>query len=76
MVRIAFGEGGRQARLLGGTPFEFIGVEHSVVVFNVVHLLLLLRTPEVALAIEYVAGVVFHALGNEVVLPKGTGVAA
>ena len=56
--------------MLGVAPFEFVGVESSVVVLNVIQFLLLLCPPKVAFPIEGVVSIVFHPFADKEVFPQ------
>lgn len=72
MVGITFGKGFSQFRLLAATPFEFVGVQKAVNVFQIINFLLLLGAPKVTFTIEKTIGVVLQALAHEIVFPKRT----
>ena len=55
--------------MLAVIPLEFISVQHTVNVFDIIYFLLLLCAPEVAFAVKTVVCVMFQSLGNDVILP-------
>ena len=70
MLRIIVGESFGQFWLFGLTPFELVGMQNTVDVFQIIDFLLLLGSPKVTFTIEKAIGIVLQALTHKKVFPQ------
>lgn len=73
---VTFGESDWHSGMFACAPLKLKRVQSAVYVLQIVDFLLLLRAPEVTLAIETAVGIEFQTLANQIVLPQRAHVGA